>query len=52
MKEAQETWMLSNKEWAEGVMLTWHEDTKEKKEAGIPLKEPEDVVTAKKILGG
>lgn len=51
-KQAQETWMHSNKEWAEGVLMTWHEDTKEKKEAGIPLEEPEDVVTARNILGG
>lgn len=51
IKEADAVYEVGNKKWAEETVADFHESTKVKREAGIPVEEPPAVKTARKILG-
>jgi hypothetical protein len=49
--EAKAEWEKGNKKWAEETLVDFNEATKAKREAGVPIEEPPQVKTAKKLLG-
>ena len=49
-RAAKVLWEKGNKRWAEKTLLDWHTSTKAKREAGVPVEEPNDVKVAREFL--
>lgn len=52
IKDAQIRWVFANRRWSEEILLDWHQSNKDKIAAGIKPEETDEVLAAKKFLGG